>query len=122
MAELLHGSSRSTEICIKLFRTRSSRNKRRSFSISLSFYQTNLLSSPQIEIHVRDKETVLNRCANSLSWRNTGRPVENCDRLARKSIRLPSNSSLLISTILFQVKVKRQTDQLLDHKNNPLEC
>ena len=32
-AELLFWSSRSTEICIKLF-TRSSRNKRRSFSIS----------------------------------------------------------------------------------------
>ena len=30
----------------KLF-TKSSRNKRRSFSISLSFYQTNILSSPK---------------------------------------------------------------------------
>ena len=46
MAELLLGSLRSTEICIKLF-TRSSRNKCRLFSISLSFYETNLLSSPQ---------------------------------------------------------------------------
>ena len=40
-------SSRSTEISIKLF-TKSSRNKRRSFSISfISFYETNLLSSPK---------------------------------------------------------------------------
>ena len=36
----------STEICIKLFK-RSSRNKHRLFSISLNFYQTNLLSSLQ---------------------------------------------------------------------------
>ena len=32
------------------------------------------------------------------------------------------NSSLVIFTILFQVKVKRKMDQLLDHKNSPLEC
>ena len=42
--------SMSTEICTKLF-TRSSRNKRRDrqhlFSISLSFYKTNLQSIPQ---------------------------------------------------------------------------
>ena len=37
MAELLFESSRLTEICINLF-TRSSRNKRHSFSISLNSY------------------------------------------------------------------------------------
>ena len=112
MADLLFGLSCSTKNCIKLF-TRSSRNKPCSFLITLNFYQTNLPLSPQIEIHVRHKETVLNRCAKSHSWRNMGRPVENCDRFARKSIRLPSNSSLVIFTILFQVKVKCSTDQLL---------
>ena len=121
MAELLFGLSCSTKNCMKLF-TRSSRNKPCSFLITLNFYQTNLLLSPQIEIHVRHKETVLNRCAKSHSWRNMGRPVENCDRFARKSIRLPSNSSLVIFTILFQVKVKCSTDQLLGHKNNLLLC
>ena len=57
MAELLFGSSRATEICIRLF-TRSSRNKRHSFLISLNFYQTNLLLSPQSR-YVRHKEIVL---------------------------------------------------------------
>ena len=74
-----------------------------------------------IEIHVRHKGIVFNQCAKSHSRRNTGRPVDNCDRFAQKSIRLPSISLLVIFTILFQLKVKRQTDQPLDH-NNPLEC
>ena len=106
---------------MKLF-TRSSRNKCRSFLISLSVYQTNLLSSPQSRDIFNKKEIVFNRCAKSHSRRNTGQPVENCDRFAGKSIRLPSNSSLVIFTILFQVKVKRQTYQLLYYKDNLLEC
>ena len=41
------------------------------------------------EIHVRHiKEIIINQCANIYSRRNTGRPVENCDRFAR----IPSNS------------------------------
>ena len=102
--------------------TRSSRNKCRSFLISLSVYQTNLLSSPQSRDIFNKKEIVFNRCAKSHSRRNTGQPVENCDRFAGKSIRLPSNSSLVIFTILFQVKVKRQTYQLLYYKDNLFEC
>ena len=58
------------------------------------------------EIHVRRKEIVFDWCTRSHSQRNTGRPIKNCDWFAWKSIRLPSNSSLVIFTILFQVKVK----------------
>ena len=42
---IVKGSLTSTEICIKLFTRRMDR--RRSFSISLNFYQTTLESSPQ---------------------------------------------------------------------------
>ena len=121
MTELLFGSSCSTEIFIKLF-TRSSRNRRRSFLISVNILSDKSAIESAIKIHVRHKVIVFNRCAKSHSWRNTGQPVKNCDRFTRKLIRLPSNLSLVFFTILFQVKVKRQTPQLLDHKNNPLEC
>ena len=39
-----------------------------------------------------------------------------------RSICLKVDKTSAEFTVLFQVKVKRQTDQLLDHKNNPLEC
>ena len=74
-----------------------------------------------IEIHVRHKEIVLNRCAKSHSRRNTGRPVKNCDRF----IEVDKTSVEFITCDfhnLFQVKVKRERDQLLDYKNNSLEC
>ena len=58
MVELLFGSSRSTEICIKLFK-RSLRIKGCSFSISLDFYQTNLLSSPHSRYMFVIKKLVL---------------------------------------------------------------
>ena len=89
------------------FSWRSSRNKRRSLPISLNFYQTNLLSSPQSRCMFDIKKLLLIDAAKSHSRRKTRRPVENCDRVARKSTRLPSNSPLVIFTILFQVKVKR---------------
>ena len=75
----------STEICTKLFTRRriKRRDRRRSFSISLNFYQTILESSPQTRF-MFDIKKLLNRCANIYSRRNTGRPVENCDRFARR--------------------------------------
>ena len=94
-AELSLGSSRntlsrraqmSTEICIKLFTRRriKGRDKRRSFPISLIFYQTILESSPQTRFMFDiNKFNIINRCANFYSRRNTG-----CDRFAR----IPSNS------------------------------
>ena len=39
-----------------------------------------------------------------------------------RSICLKVDKTSVEFTVLFQVKVKRQTDQLLDHKKNPLEC
>ena len=92
-AELSFGSLRntlsrraqmSTEICTKLFTRRriKRRDRRRSFSISLNFYQTILESSPQTRF-MFDIKKLLNRCANIYSRRNTGRPVENCYQFAR---------------------------------------
>ena len=52
-------------------------------------------------IHVGHKRNCFK--SKVIPSRNTGRPVENCDWFARKSIRLQSNSSLVIFTILFQV-------------------
>ena len=81
----------STEICIKLFtRKRIQRRDRRLPSLlsSLSFYQTILESSLQTRFMFDIKEIIINRCANICSRRNTGRPVENCDRFAW----IPSNS------------------------------
>ena len=101
-AELSLGSSRntlsqraqmSTEICIKLFTRRriKRQDRRRSFSISLNFYQTILESSPQTRFMLDIKKfNIINRCANIYSWRNTGWPraVEYCNWFAR----IPSNS------------------------------
>ena len=67
-------------------------------------------------MHVRHKEIVLKRCAKSHSKRNMG----HCWEL--RSICLKVDKTSVEFTVLFQVKVKRQTDQLLDHKKNPLEC
>ena len=79
----------STEICTKLFTRRRIKlqDRRSSFSISLNFYQTILESSLQTRF-MFDIKKLLNRCANIYSRRNTGRPVENCDRF----VRIPSNS------------------------------
>ena len=80
----------STEICIKLFtRTRISRRDRRRPSLlsSLNIYKTILESSLQTRFMFDIKEIIINRCANIYSRRNTGRPVENCDRFAW----IPSN-------------------------------
>ena len=78
-AELSLGSSRntlsrraqmSTEICIKLFTRRriKGRDKRRSFPISLIFYQTILESSPQTRFMFDiNKFNISNRCAKFFS-------------------------------------------------------
>ena len=93
-AELSLGSSRntlsrraqmSTEICIKLFTRRriKGRDRRRSFSISLIFYQTILESSPQTRFMFDIKKLLLIDALTLIySPRNTGRPVENCNRFA----------------------------------------
>ena len=83
----------TTEICTQLFTRRriKRRDRWRSFSISLNFYQTLLESSPQMTfIYVRHhKEIIITRCVNIYSRRNTGLPLENnWDRFAR----IPSNS------------------------------
>ena len=84
-AELLFGSSGSTEICIKLF-TRSSRNKRHLFSISLSFCQTNLLSSPRSR-YLFDIKKLFEIDALKVI------PGETRDYLLRISIDLPESRS-----------------------------
>ena len=76
-----------------------------------------------IEIHVRHKETVSSCCAKSHSQRNTGRPVENYDRFARK---VQKTSARFITCDFHNpLSSKSQTLDgpiLLDHKNNPLGC
>ena len=49
-------------------------------------------------------------------------PRETWDDLLRIAIDLKVDKTSVEFTVLFQVKVKRQTDQLLDHKKNLLEC
>ena len=131
-AELSFGSSRSTEIRPQLF-TRSSRNKCHSFSISSNFYQTNLLLSPQLRYMFDLKESFLIDALKII-------PGETRDDLLRIPIDLLKVNKTSVDfitivtfqpvqqalgraiTIRFQVKIKCQTDQPLDHKNNPLEC
>ena len=106
MAELLFGLSCSTEICVKLF-TRSSRNKPRSFLISLSFYQTSLLSSLQSR-YMFDIKKLFQVAALKVIPRETRDDLLRITiDLSERSKRLPPDSSLVIFTILFQVKVKR---------------
>ena len=119
-AELSFGSSRntlsrsaqiSTEICIKLFTRRriKRRDRWRSFSISINFHPAILESSPQTRLlfHVRHKEITIYQCTNIYSRRNTGRPIENCDRFAR----IPLNSESMQVTLLITAKQKVQYDR-----------